>query len=151
MPTTSVGFDDGGGVLGGDSLVRFGPTIYVQIGFDPSYRPQPLSLPNLPSQSLPALIDTGAYMSCIDSQLAAALQLPVIDRQIVSGVHGAQEVNVHLGQIYIPSLGHTVYGEFHGVHLQAGGQPHFALIGRLFLRNFVMNYDGRTGSVTISS
>ena len=78
------------------------------------------------------------------------LGLPTVDRESVSGVHGPQEVNIHLAQIYIPEFDHTIYGRFHGVHLVMGGQPHQALIGRWFLRHCVMEYNGPTGSVKIS-
>lgn len=57
----------------------------------------------------------------------------------------------YLAQIYITTLGVTVYGRFAGVHLVAGGQPHVALLGRTFLQHFTMTYEGRTGQVTISN
>ena len=63
MPTTSVGFDDGGGLLGRDALVRYGPTIYVQIGFDAEYQSGGGEGPSLPNQKLAALVDTGALES----------------------------------------------------------------------------------------
>ena len=59
------------------------------------------------------------------------------------------EVNYHLAQIYVPSLNHTIYGSFAGVHLVAGGQPHTVLIGRNLLRDFRMKYDGLTGEVEL--
>ncbi len=132
-----------------DLLLILGPTLGVQIGFDEQYRPGIGRLPALPSSLHPGLVDTGASLSCIDSDLAVLLDLPVVDRKPVAGVHGAQEVNMHLAQIYIPTLQHVVYGEFAGVHLKAGGQQHLALIGRHFLQAFTMTYDGRTGSVII--
>ena len=132
------------------SLVQFGPTLQVQIGFDRSYRPTDDPVPNLPSNSYHALIDTGAAMSCIDSQIAASLGLPVIDEQPTSGIHGSEMVNVHLAQIHIPALPFTIYGQFYGVHLIAGGQPHGALLGRDFLRYMQMTYVGDTGSVIVS-
>jgi hypothetical protein len=70
---------------------------------------------------------------------------------MTAGVHGAKEVNVHLAQVYIPSLKYTIYGAFSGVDLRAGGQAHSALIGRTFLRQFKMIYDGPTGDVELSS
>jgi hypothetical protein len=132
-------------------LVAIGPTLFVQIGFDPAYDPLavPIGAPNLPTNFLHALVDSGATESCIDSTIATALNLPVIDRRSVSGVHGAGEVNMHLAHIHIPMLNFTLYGAFAGVALQAGGQQHHALIGRTFLRNFTMIYEGRTGTVTI--
>ena len=58
---------------------------------------------------------------------------------------------MHLAQVAVPALGVTIYGAFAGVHLAAGGQTHLALIGRTFLRNFRMVYEGKTGTVTLTS
>jgi hypothetical protein len=58
---------------------------------------------------------------------------------------------MHLVQVHFPALSFTVWGAFAGVHLAAGGQLHKALIGRTFLRYYKMVYEGRTGSVIISS
>jgi len=79
------------------------------------------------------------------------LNLPIIDRRSVSGVHGGGAVNVHLAHVRIPSLAITLYGPFCAVDLVAGGQTHHALIGRTFLQHFTMTYDGRTGTVTLSN
>ena len=151
MASTKCGFDDKPGIIGSEALKFHGPTLWVRIGFDPSYDHQavPLSVPNLPTNNINALVDTGALESCIDSALAMTLNLPIVDRRMVSGAHGAKEVNVHLAQIHIPSLGFTLYGPFCAVDLAAGGQPHLALIGRTFLRGFTMIYEGRTGTVTL--
>jgi hypothetical protein len=81
--------------------------------------------------------------------LAAQLNLPVVDRRQIGGVGGAHTVNIHLAQVHVPLLGKTVYGAFAAVHLSAGGQFHLALIGRTFLKNFTLIYEGRTGTVTI--
>ncbi len=96
-----------------------------------------------------ALVDTGAIESCIDSALAAALNLPVIDRRQIAGAGGPKVVNVHLAQIHVPSLAWTIYGSFSAVDLAAGGQRHLALIGRTFLQSFSMIYHGGTGTVTL--
>jgi predicted aspartyl protease len=98
-----------------------------------------------------ALIDTGATESCIDSVLAAHLNLPIIDRRMVAGIGGKQEVSIHLAQLHFPSLNFTLYGTFAGVHLDAGGQPHLALIGRTFLQGCTMTCEVRTGMVIIST
>jgi len=133
--------------------VSLGPTLAVDIGFDPNYNPAaiPYVTPTPGITGVNALVDTGAMVSCIDNLLAAQLDLPVVDRRPVSGIHGSRDANMYLAQIHVPSLGFTIYGEFVGVDLQAGGQVHSALIGRTFLRNFNMVYEGRSGSVTISS
>lgn len=152
MPSIECGSADGpGGVLGCDLLVNRGPTLAVNIGFDSAYSPTAIDPPpTLPIIGLPALVDTGATDSCIDRALAAQLKLPVVDRQRIAGVHGAQEVNMHLAQIHVPALDVTLYGKFAGVDLIAGGMIHRALIGRTFLRHFTMTYNGTTGSVVLT-
>ena len=151
MPTANLVYNAGGGSAGPDALERYGPTLYVHIGYDPSYDPERSVRPRLPDESRLALLDTGASQSCIDESLALELGLPVFERRQLGGVHGLQEVNFYPGQIYVPALRHTISGVFAGVRLRASGQPHFALIGRNFLRHFTMTYEGRTGTVTLSN
>ncbi len=145
MPTVNLGSTDP------DVLSYIGPTIDVQIGFDPSYRASSGSQPILPPTLWPALIDTGAMDSCIDSELASILHLTAVNRRWIAGVSGPQEVNVYAAQLLIPSLNSVIHGTFHGINLRAGGQPHLALIGRTFLRSYKLVYDGRIGVVTLSN
>ena len=145
MPTADIGPGSP------NSLRAVGPTANIAIGFDPNYRFSPGVPPNIPSATYPALVDTGASDSCIDSTLATALNLVVVDQQPISGVGGPQLVNVYAAQLVIPSLNWVISGTFHGVHLTAGGQPHVALLGRSFLRHHTLVYDGRTGVVQLSN
>jgi predicted aspartyl protease len=152
MAQTKCGFNDGPAGSGAELLVSYGPTLKVDIGFDPNFRvTYPVTIPVPGIKDLIALVDTGASESCIDNLLAAQLKLPIIDRRPISGVHGSHETNMYLAQIYIPNLNFSIYGIFAGVDLKAGGQIHNALIGRTFLRNFTMVYEGQTGTVTISN
>ena len=151
MALTKCGFDDQIGVSGRELLTTWGPTLVVDIGFDPAYKPNANLLPVAGLKGIEALVDTGASISCIDNILASQLGLPVIDRRQIAGAHGAGDANVYLGQVHVPALLFTIYGEFIGVDLQAGGQRHRALIGRTFLQNFTMTYEGRSGTVTISN
>ena len=131
-------------------LAFWGPMLYVDIGFEPNYKfvsGGPVPLPG--KTGLPALVDTGAGESCIDSLLAAQLNLPIVDRRMIAGAHGAREVNMHMAQVHVPSLSYTIYGEFAAVDLRTGGQSIDALIGRTFLRRFKMTYNGETGDVEI--
>lgn len=146
MPTIDCGFEDNP-----TQLTLTGPTVAVSIGFDPDYRHRESGRPALPYNQFPALVDTGTLDSCIDSSIAMSLGLPIVEQQYVSGAGGAYTANMFLAQMYIPALDYTIYGQFAGVHLLAGGQTHYALIGRTFLQHFVMAYDGRTGRVTISN
>ena len=152
MPrTTKCGFKSAPGTPTGQELLTiYGPTLFVNIGFDPAYKTTQTAAPIPGIEKVEALVDTGASESCIDALLAAQLKLPVIDRRKIAGVGGEQEVNLYLAQVRIPSLDSTIYGAFAGVHLVSGGQMHKALIGRTFLQHFRMVYDGPTGDVTIS-
>ena len=129
-------------------LSLHGPSILVQIGFDLNYRQG--FRPQLPSPGYQALIDTGAAECCIDTTVVRSLGLPVVDTTDIAGVHGSGQVHIHLAQIYVPSLNYTTPGRFAGVQLHASGQPYGALLGRSFLRNFKLEYNGRTGAVAIS-
>ena len=153
MSETLCGFNDTLTSSGSNLLVSYGPTIMVDIGFDPTYNANavPITIPISAIKGVTALVDSGAGQSCIDNLLAAQLGLPVIDRQEISGAGGRHTTNVYLAQIYVPSLSFVIYGTFYGVNLIAGGQVHKALIGRTFLKNFIMNYDGKTGTVKISN
>lgn len=153
MAEIKCGFDDGPGGSGSDLLVFLGPTLFVDVGFDPDHDPiaNPHSIPTPGIAGVQALVDTGASECCIDSLLAVQLKLPLVNRRRVAGVHGSHTANVYLAQVHVPMLGVTMNGAFTGVDLKAGGQVHSALIGRTFLRHFKMIYEGKTGTVTLSS
>jgi predicted aspartyl protease len=151
MADTQCGFSDViGGASGSELLTSRGPTLLVDIGFDPVFKPNSGGVPRAGLSGVEALVDTGATTSCIDTLLASQLNLPIFDRAPISGVSGQHMANLYLAQIHVPSLGKTIFGAFAGVDLKAGGQVHSALIGRTFLRNCRMVYDGLSGSVVIS-
>lgn len=134
-----------------DILIVYGPTLVVSIGFDPNFQPKSQKPPAPGISNVGALVDTGATESCIDALLASQLNLPIVDRRTLGGVHGSQLTNMHLAQIYIPGLKFTIYGAFAAVALTAARVPHKALIGRTFLQHFTMVYEGLRGNVTLSS
>ena len=94
-------------------------------------------------------MDTGANASSIDSELAQDLGLRPVDQQIVAGVSGEHTMSLFLARIYVPELKHAINGRFVGVHLKEGGQIHDVLLGRDFLSDHVMIYDGVTSRVTL--
>ena len=122
MPEVSCGFSDvPGGATGKDLLIMYGPTIAVDVGFDPNYKPDTVGTKPVAGMSgIAALVDTGATECCIDSLLATQLNLPIVDKRVTSGAHGSHEVNVHLAQVHVPALGRTMWGQFAAVHLSAG-------------------------------
>jgi hypothetical protein len=99
MPETLCGFDDQPkGASGSEMLAAWGPTLLVDIGFDPNYKSEsPFVVPKAGISGIHALVDTGAGESCIDSLLAGQLNLPIVDRRPISGVHGTLLVNMVLG------------------------------------------------------
>lgn len=151
MPTISCGFPYARQEVRADILADLGPTIDVRIGHDPGFdeftEPEPLLQPDL----YPALVDTGADGNSIDNELASSLRLPAYQYDVlISGSVGQHVTNIYLAHVYIPGLNRIVGGRFTGVNLAGGGQYHRAIIGRSFLRGFVLHYDGRTGEVTLS-
>jgi hypothetical protein len=117
MRSTKCGFKGvTGGATGATLLASHGPTLFVDIGFDPTFV-SGTAVKNPPIagiKGIHALVDTGASESCIDSLLASQLNLPIVDRRHVSGSAGPHEVNVYLAQVYIPSLAFTIHGAFAG-------------------------------------
>lgn len=152
MPIADCGFVDTDELTSRDLLAAFGPTIWVDIGFDVDhdYENPGGVVPKSQAMKIPALVDTGASESCIDDALAVKAGLPVIDRQTVSGVGGETEVNIYLGHIHIPPLGFTQWGRFAGVLLSKGNHRQQALIGRSLLRGALLVYDGLNGKVSLA-
>jgi hypothetical protein len=148
MRKTQAGFKTAPpGELTADLLVRFGPTVKVDIGLRP--RTFGDDGPDLEFKGLKALIDTGASDNCIDSGVATRAKLPIMDQRVVSGIGGATKVNMYMGRVYIPSLKTLLFQSFAGVELESGGQWHQAILGRSFLRPFTLKYYGPNGSVII--
>lgn len=139
------------GFQGEDSrvaLLKFGPSIKVHVS---SYtNPQGEPAAGAASRIVAALIDTGAEESCIDTQLATQLNLPIIDEMYISGAGGQQVHPVYLARVTIPDLGMTQHGRFAGVELAAGQQPHGVLLGRTFLAVVHLSYHGPSARVTVS-
>jgi predicted aspartyl protease len=153
MVEIKCGFDSGPSGQGCDLLVNYGPTLLVDVGFDPIHDPatNPTNIPTPGIRGVNALVDTGATECCIDSMLAAQLNLPIVNRRQISGIHGSHTANIYLAQVHVQFLAVTINGAFAGVDLKAGGQVHSVLIGRTFLRHFKLTYEGKTGTVIISS
>ncbi len=123
-------------------MYTVGPALTVRI----SSVAQPMSVGDIL-----ALVDTGATESCIDSSVADELGLVRVDTISMSGISGQVALPVYLARIEVPALQTHMLGRFTGVHLVVGGQPYGALLGRSFLRNYTMTYEGRSGMVLIGN
>jgi hypothetical protein len=148
MRSTQAGYKSGTAGEGpADLLVRLGPTVFVDIGL--RSRSRPGEAPDLPEKRVKALIDTGAGGDCIDDVLARRLKLPVHDEGEISGVGGRHRAFIYTARIYIPSLDRLLFQPFTGVKLYEGEQWHRVILGRVFLRQYQLAYDGLTGQVEI--
>ena len=126
-----------------ETLLKQGPILEVVIG----YKIEQLD----PSNSLYALIDTGADYPVIGKSFASSLGLPVIRECEVTGATGVDVATIYLGQIYVPSLDVGIYQEIIALDLQmTNSRDYQALLGRTFLQYFKMEYDGMTGAVTLT-
>ena len=146
MPILDAGFRQQDGQPDRQTLVAFGPTVVVNVGHYAPDTEQPR-----PNKAVYALVDTGAVESCIDTALAVELGLPVVDTARIAGAGGESVHDVFLAHIQIPHLEIVQFGRFTGVKLTEGQQAHSVLLGRTFLLNTIMIYDGLRAQVTIAS
>lgn len=115
-------------------LAAVGPVIDVRIG------------DVVLSASLPArgLIDTGASVVCIDRRLALRLGLRAVnqaDVQIPGGL--TMQSTVYAGRLIVPALGFDQVMPLYSAGMQQ--VHHDVLLGRAFLRNFIVSFDGPAG------
>jgi hypothetical protein len=57
---------------------------------------------------------------------------------------------IYTARIYVPKLDRLLFQPFTGVKLHEGEQWHRVILGRSFLRQYRLAYDGATGQVEIS-
>lgn len=147
MPVIEAGFKQYDGIPDRKQLLLYGPTLRVSVG--------PYKMPEQPHElrvaSTLALIDTGAGASMIDNELAVNLGLIPVDKCIIAGAAGPTEHLVYMAAISIPELGISQFGKFTGGNLRLGGILQNVLLGRDFLANTIMIYDGVKAQITIIS
>ena len=131
-----------------DELVESGATTPVVVGTIPTSADQLASSTDLREFPCVALIDSGADHCCIDATLAGALDLPMIGKEQVGGVHGVETVNVYLARVKVTGINTIMEGRFTGVQLRSARLP-LVLLGRDFLGRFSLNYHGPSGSVIL--
>ena len=90
MPLADASFSDQLGRLDSNALLLFGPTLRV---FASHYVEDSRSGVH-PTQTVEALIDTGAAQSCINVKLAESLGLPLVDTIEMGGVGGSGTHNL---------------------------------------------------------
>jgi hypothetical protein len=130
-------------------LYHYGPNVEVHIGLDLTWTSDQRRAPRAERSNLKALIDTGAQDSCIDGALAIEIGLPVIDKRHVGGV-GSLIVDVHHAQVHVPRLLYTIHGPFAAIPGLIDRIHYPVVLGRTFLRDCLLTYDGRTGNASIA-
>ena len=160
---SECGFDDTSRHSGAERLAIVGPTLYLYVGFDTDLVESPPTADTVDRTSLvrkPALVDTGASVTCIDPALARELHLPISNRKSsIVGIGGGEgevkECHVYRTQLYVPELEAWLRAPIPCTNLLLGApldqdelevdflyQP--ILIGRDFFQFFHlrMEYDG---------
>jgi len=97
-----------------------------------------------------ALLDTGASLNSISISVAKAVGLMQTDEQTIRHVSGLETVPVFQGKIAIPQLNDVIIGEFFGGSPGAAIGGYQVLLGRPFLKKYILNYEGRQGRFSLS-
>lgn len=147
MPLIEAWPREADGTYDSVNLQRIGPTIQVSVCTEVD----PTDLINARCENVLALIDSGACQSMIDAQLAQRLGLVEIDKAQAAGVGGVSVHSVYMANLAIPQLDYHQFGKFMSADLKAGKQIHEVLLGRDFLSNTIMIYDGVRAQVTLAS
>lgn len=145
MPFVDAGFQGEDGKPDVHKLLAHGPTLQVTVATYPA----PEDISKVRSKPVYALVDTGATYCMIDNKLADELGLIAIDKAQISGVTGIVEHPVYMAAIIVPHLENHQYGRFVAGSLNETGETHDVLLGRDFLSNTIMIYDGIRGQITI--
>lgn len=90
-----------------------------------------------------AIIDTGASKVCIDYRIAQTLNLRQIDQTTLQVVGGTVSAPVYLAELEVPSLNYKKLIEV--VAAKVGHASYQALLGRSFLSEFIVTFDGPRG------
>ncbi len=121
-------------------LAAVGPVIDIEIG---GVKLQP----KLPARGL---IDTGASVVCIDRRLALRLGLQAVNQaevQIPGGL--TVQSTVYAGSLIVPTLGFAQVMPLYSTNMMQ--VHHDVLLGRAFLRHFIVTFDGPEGLFHFSS
>jgi hypothetical protein len=132
-------------------LKSHGPRVQVEIGihqvFATQLQSQNVALPSAYKGT--ALVDTGASVNCVDSDLANSMGLPIVDVvTMASASHAGTPANVYPIRIELLGLGYSFdIGRTLGASLRAQGFD--ALIGRDILDRCTLIYSGALGQISL--
>lgn len=101
--------------------------------------------PNASVETLHGVIDTGASVICADSRVVRRLGLVAADRRFVQMADGRMTTStVYRTRMTIPDLGFDDYVLVFAIEYAFEGavSSRRVLLGRSFLRNYIVNYNG---------
>ena len=134
------------------NLVVSGPLIRVSIGLPDPWVEALRSRGFVPPPAVvgEALIDTGASLCAIDRIVVERLGLPSRGTERIATFGGFEEEMTHPAQIEFldGTLSSRVRDDIVGMDLRPLGV--IAIIGRNVLADWNINYDGPTGTITIT-
>lgn len=92
-------------------------------------------------ETLIGVIDTGASCICVDSRVVKRLGLVASDKKPVQMADGRIEMStIYTSKMAIPALGFDDYVQVNAVEMDRPSQR--VLLGRSFLKDYIVNYDG---------
>lgn len=99
-------------------------------------------------QQLDALIDTGATHIAIDMEVAKSLELVPVDTASLGGIGGEVKAIVYAGLLDVPAFKFKKMVQFYSP--VGAVLPSKVILGRSFLSNYIMTYDGPNGTFIFS-
>jgi hypothetical protein len=95
-------------------------------------------------------LDTGSTVTAIDLAVADALQLPILDTEMITTPIGQAVQHAYPAQVAFPEadLPDLLAHDFIGADLHRFGVV--MLIGRNVLSRWIVSYDGPAGAITIT-
>jgi hypothetical protein len=94
-------------------------------------------------EHLKGIIDTGASAICVDSRITKRLGLVASNRKPVQMADGRLETaTIYTARLQIPALGFDDLVQVFAIEMKSHAPVSRVLIGRSFLRNYIVNYNG---------
>ena len=95
------------------------------------------------SETLDGIIDTGASVICVDARIVKRLGLVAVNRRPVQMADGRIETStIYTARMAIPALGFDDLVQVFAIAMQTERPISRVLIGRSFLKDYIVSYDG---------
>ena len=132
-------------------LEKTGPQIYIEISApsDEIKDGTAVGLEYPPPFGIHAVIDTGASLTVVNPQVVTTCRLRFTGFVTVASVEKFGKYPQHAARIRFPGTGLTELDGVPVVACEISKQPYACLIGRDILRNWLLTYNGRKGTVSI--